>query len=758
MIESQKYYLESRDVDSNNRHTELIENAHVTTCRPDELFRELCKLVFKVHSYGMPVIEEIQWPGDDEFNKWILPSGLSQWISIYFHKKIYRPPENLRKGIAHDGALVSLKERFIDRLTMKIKPGVRNSITFLIGDVGTGKSTLASNLVIKNGLDWITNRKVIPLRIDMDFNFNHELPPKGTEKRHLLFYIYDHIVSFLRKYDKIDEGKLRSIMIDTKFDRFNDDTGKCEHGVKELIRQLYEACELSLLLIIDNFDFLYHIYDRALFVHEATIRAMKPPNDHQNKIKSEREIAHGMIEYLIKAFSYDPEALANLGINILLVLRQDSLMHYKALVHEQGIRDPLVDTFRIDPPDLQDVTNRHLDLMRATIERWPEGGLRAIYHDAVDKIANMAIKTLRGQQTQKITAAQRLHEDLLSLSRQGMRQIMEHYGRYIWLPVSIDNRENKIEVTMRFQKQYFPGLISFMQNGNRLFSQFDSEFPNIYLIRGDWRGRQQNEPWETLCIPHRHTYWLKRIILEYITQQQLSGKNVIPDDIYDIFCNSNDRAETYEDSIVRLCLGSLAQVEKSHVIDFEFSADHNLFEVSKIYLSERGWRLMGYVSKGSKAAEDIFIDTFAYLQIIMDDYILPIPKCLFDIFRYEKELDYGYLAAPYNIYGNKVEEMVRKKITQVFFFLDILEISLDCEKIIFGKAFERLNKRKIIIPEVSKIRDRLVKSIEPVQQHLEKYGDFEYKNHIPKREEYFKKLKDELESAYCACIGENDNR
>jgi hypothetical protein len=325
---------------------------------------------------------------------------------------------------------------------------------------------------------------------------------------------------------------------------------------------------------------------------------------------------------------------------------------------------------------------------------------------------------------------------------------MEHNSGYVWLPVSIDRSGEDDEVTDRFQEQYSPGVISYVQNGHRLFSQMTAEFPNIYLVRGDWI-EDRNPIWENLCIPHRHSYWLKRLILEYIAVKQREKDWIHPDSVYSVFCNSGDGNRAYDSEIVRLCLGSLAQVEKSHVIDFRFTGGSTRQEVSRIALTERGWRLLGFTDKGRSQAANRFVDTFTYLQLVVDDYVMPVLDCVNDVFKYTADCDYRYLAAPQREYGQKLASIIRLKIRQVCVFLDILRIALEQEREMFSGSFDRL-ERELTLPNVDDIEDHVEETFRPLQEHLERTYKvpFGLSSHRLDRETYLSVLKEQIEATY----------
>ncbi len=190
------------------------------------------------------------------------------------------------------------------------------------------------------------------------------------------------------------------------------------------------------------------------------------------------------------------------------------------------------------------------------------------------------------------------------------------------------------------------------------------------------------------------------------------GETVNPTTIYKVFCcnrqDGNDKC--YEDSIVRLCLGSFAHVDCSYVVDIEFAPckeDRASHVVSEINLSNRGNRL-------AKS----FVDSFTYLQLIVDDYYLPIPRCVGEHFKYDN-IDYGYLVESSSVYRESLNRMLQKKIKQVYVFLEILRVSLEYEKEAFSDVFEQLNKYKIPIPNVDDIEKRVRYDLDKIMSRFD---------------------------------------
>ena len=693
-------------------HASKLLNANRGTS-DEKIFRELCRLIFDFHAIDLPFLKKPEWPKSNEYGKQRLPRGLTRCIAHQFFNKRYVDID-LTRGLARDGDPVLL-DVFASEIVGNAQSGDPCNVSFLIGEAGAGKSALVSYLLAKRGPGWIKDESVVPLRVDLDRKFDHSVPPQGREHSSFLFYVHDQILKAYLALGLLTPDEHAKVYSQTKMDR-GDTTAECERRFILLCSQLSRFSGKRPLLIIDNLDFLYHVYDRGLFAKEA---AGDRPTKEQESLSTERDRVHKLIQYVIRIWS-DTWALETLGISVLIVLREDSLRHYREGANYVPAPDPRDSTYRLKGASLFAVTEAHMKLLKDTISRIPVEGKQRLLSQAADHIDKRSRRPV----------VNRLHADLFELAKQGLREIMQHYGEFVWLPVAFDESTDLISMTDRFSDQYSASLIAFVQSGNRLYSQFKSEFPNVYLIRGDC-DEQRGPAWENLCGPHKHTYWLKRLILQFIAEKQARGEEVKPQGIYDVFSPAGSE-KAFEEDIVRLTLGSLAQVENCHVVDFRFTAggERASYVVDRIALSSRGKRLVGLGTDGKLIPEKAFIDQFIYLQLVVDDYLLPIPKCISQAFAY-RGIDYSYLVGNTMDYRSLHEEKLRSVIPQVFYLLDILDESLTFEREVFQDAFAQLEAAGISIPKIAEIEARVVGEIKLIERH----SSTEISNFIPTDED-----------------------
>lgn len=709
------------------------------------MFRSLCTRIFDVHLLSGPALHAPPTPSAEDVQQQVLPEAVRTYCSWKFHEEYYSRPTSLSLTFSRSYPIPVAD--FSRLLTADCQPGSANNVFFLTGSIGTGKSTFISNLIHHNAAEWLKQR-VLPLRVDMDSGprTEHGLPSKRGEKYELLFPVYDALHKAYLDAGLIGKEERDLCTSEAPFPRNNSEcvdsqTYKLEAGLRDLYNNLYAMSgNHRVLLVLDNMDFLYHVYDRGLFIREADAPYVELDANAQQRL-DERERAHKIVQYLVRSFAVNNTALRNFGANVLIVLRRDSMRHFRSGAPDIGAQIPdLTDRcFDLEKPDDDDVLRAHSDLLRHMVSFYRS--------DTIKQRLQRVLNTIHPQEgaqdrteTQKrqLAIGRMLHRHLCGLSRQGLRHVMRHYGDYVWLPAQHTDaaaEEYADELTERFTRQLSPSLIAFIQSGRKLFSQFNSRFPNIYLVRGDY-PEERNEVWAPLCGPHKPTFWLKRLICQVVAD--MKGEKS-PRAIYRMFSGTEDgRDETldgfYDDRIVRLCLGSLSQVEKCHALDFEFfpkNQNEPHAHVQSIALSSRGQYLF---DKGE--AEAPFVDSFTYLQLISDDYVLPLPKCMFPKFEYVDGMDYGYLAA--HDYGDRVIKMLKAKIPVVFHLIDILRVSLEWEKKAFKNAFARIkDEPEITVPSVDAIEDQVKGDLQRLQDALNRRArtTFSYESKMPSADE-----------------------
>ncbi len=188
-----------------------------------------------------------------------------------------------------------------------------------------------------------------------------------------------------------------------------------------------------------------------------------------------------------------------------------------------------------------------------------------------------------------------IFDQLRQLSNQGIRSIVEFFSMYAWLPEHNDVRKN---LTRRYLDHQPVGLIAFILNNQRLFSQSLTGFPNIFMINAPMFGDKQEIEKRSngrFSTSHPHTYWLKYILLRYLHHLTVNEPEAVTiDEVLQVF-RGNDSIEDsdgfYPQNIVRIVLGSFAQTHQTSLISVgrKINADNsNLLRTGEITLTTRG--------------------------------------------------------------------------------------------------------------------------------------------------------------------------
>jgi hypothetical protein len=467
-------------------------------------------------------------------------------------------------------------------------------------------------------------------------------------------------------------------------------------GIAKYINLISHKPHKKLFLAFDNLDYLYHKYDRGLFAKE-----LGEPH------KKALEFITNLVGMFLTGRS---SPLGSLGINILFVIRHDTCLFMERKFGELPYDETLQahgHIFLLEAPPLEEVIKTREKLLKYSIETIRIDKKKENYSQfeiklnalisGRSKLAKAVISTLEG------------------LSKQGHRAVMDHLAAYSYIEINTAAAENRAEISTRFLQQYYPTLLAFILGGLQRYWQFGSDLSNIYLVDAMAYGKEIGVP-ESLKKPYPHSYWLKRLISAYI---HFKNNGVKPQKIYDVFCAGPDG---YSSDLVRLALGSLSQVSSSYILDLDMlpSPGGSGLDVQSISLSTRGKNMLLPSEKLEREPLAI-VDSFLYLQLIVDDWQLPLPSSIIDEeFNYTKELHYGYLCQPLDIYGEMVKQTIQSKARRVFIFLEILDVWLTIEHWQHKTVFDRLQPmfKNEIVPTVDNIKHTVEETLLGLKERL----------------------------------------
>lgn len=560
----------------------------------------------------------------------------------------------------------------------------RNELFFLLGDIGSGKTSYINHLLTTRGAAWVESGTAWFVRID-----THRL------KKGQMISRQDLIDGLITKTTKIFSRHNTNLLPETLKPLLvkvgqSQGTGR-ELAFAEFVQAHKRETEMQPVIIIDNLDFLYHLKERILFYTRRSEDDAESINDQNGSLAK-------LVSDLVTMFVHDSaQHIMDLGASVLFVVRRDS---YDILCQGNGL-DHIFDankkTFTISPATWKDVALGRGDLLKFAISQIPEGGKERVHSDILDPILEDLEFAPAGHKP--------LVDHITKVANHGYRDVVAFFSLYSWLEGQ-DFRPGARHGIGRLLHQYPVGLLAFMLGGRRRFHQFSSHFPNIYLIDLQESITVMPEGWHTDA-SHAHTYWLKRLLLRFINHRKEKGQACRVKDIIAAFCYGSG---CYDEGLVRAVLSSMAEVHSSNLIRVTLLRSNvsDTIEIKSVMPTDRGIR-----------CDASIFDRFFYLQLIVDDWMMPLPQSVFDDFAYpefrdaafdEELLDYNYIARTPSEYSSAVRRMVRLKASQVILFLEILDIALEIEKDLYGAVFNRLGN--ITLPDVHSIREGVHEELE----------------------------------------------
>jgi len=700
VISEQNKILECRPVSPS--HTAYIKTA-IKFGNDEREFVDLLKCVFSHHD----VSNFRHIPYQD------VNIGSQEDISRYFHhqKDYYQAPTILQGQ--HSGNPTLSYDEFFERIIGAANGEIRNHLSFLVGSVGIGKTTFLCNFVSRN-VEKFLSRGFLPVKINLDISTGHTIPDNSQ----ILTTVKQGILAAIYNTPLLNSSELERFSMDTKLHKDADDT-VVETNLSHTVNQLKSKHGLSIVLILDNIDFLYHLGDRGFFAQ----------NGEKHPERSEIRKAHETIVEIINIFWRQQDHLSSrLGIPIIVACRRDTISFLMSKQHEVpivGLEDRI---YSLEPPTLEDakvVVEKRFNMLAKLSEKISEPTKRDEFVTQCNKL-----KVLYAHRK---GAGAALLDDLWKISRKGLRDMINQISEFSWLEF-LDGKKSILNA--RFTQQYYPSMLAYMLSGYRRYTQFSGNVPNIYLINAPSPSNEMGVPAD-FKNPHIYTLWLKRLILQYLSARR--EYNTSENDVVNMFCGKNRRG--YSEDLVRYVLSSLFEVPTSELIEVDVAAEGSAGAhgyVRQIEITERGQFIL-----------DECADSFKYLQIMVDDFKILLPKNLHGIFGYI-EPDYSYLVAEEHLYGQALNNILLRKGNQTFLFAVLIEESLHFEKRMWPKVFARLSGDGINPLEKSRPTERIRKEITSVQNSLRR--PFELNYLLPENERRARALiVNSLEELYSPC-------
>ncbi len=633
----------------------------------------------------------LSFPNSDVKNQDAIPS--TEWVAWYFYQKFYCDVE-LHADNA--GYKVS-KKKFLSTISKFTPSENRNNLFFIQGDIGCGKTAFINYLITTYGQKYYEKSDAWFLRINVDVTRHFDDRSLSSFFRVLCFKLNTTIVKIFNHHynSSINQQTLDEInKIKIKLSKAEENSDEDESIVifVDCMKKISKILGKKPILILDNLDYFFHENDRYLFI---------------SNVDTGEDLYISLIQKIVSAFYHGSSKAGDLGANILFVLRPDSYEILKASRElYQGVEDCFRDNknlYTLRTPDWESVIVERGELIKRVISEVPKAGLKNSIRNSLSSVL------LALENPNQINA---IIDHLRHIVPFGLRSVMNFFKTYTWL--NHNEKDGFVNPTTRYIEQYPVGLMSFMLNNQRCYSQKDSNFPNIFLtnieadeeyIVNESVSSRTEQP-HTLSSQHPPAYWLKRLLLEFLLKRNSVGEATTTTDIVNIFAQNEEGY--YHESLVRLCMGSFAQTHTSNLIRIkrQLSSDKKRLVVEDIILTERATHCLNKI-----------FDKFFYLQLIIDDYSMPLPKKCREHFLYNSEIHYGYLVLDGDTYHSKAKKMVERKAILVTKLLAILEIALECEKEKYHHVFQVLQLEGVNLPNIAKIKRNVFKELRSLQKY-----------------------------------------
>jgi len=526
-----------------------------------------------------------------------------------------------------------------------------NRNVFIIGDVGSGKTLLLSKTI----RDIVSEQKRDALKMDfllVPVYFDFETRMKGYNDKLLdvddffIDKLIGGVVEVIQKFE-VYKGRLGSIK---EWEENNSEKG----GAKfiSLVKFLFKR-GLRLLIILDNVDGYHYYYSKYVFFDKY----------YKDQVESVRKNIFDLFYMLSSS-----DKFGDLGMNVVIAARR---YVYEDCLHT-SIRETASEfdgiVFQLGDIDEKQVVSTRFKLFSVAIKLLE------------DKVENP--EELQGDAVlEKISLLLGIDEKIGEMSTRnnmiinGIRRLSHHGNRGLVSFLSkmgLDYRQESMLVERFFWDKPHTLLLLYMVDLKRRYTQKHGHLPNLFLVDAMVLKKKD---FEDCHMPHAHTYWLKYLILYYISI--MPGGTASVSQLKRVFVDKGG----YDDTLFRLVVGSLATTYESKCIDPEPNEDRPPLKVS---ITDRGKFL---VTEWKKARNSKFCFSFSYLQLVVDDYLMSYPKMIWkDI--YVRGVDLSYLMQPKDVYAEKSVQYLKEKMRAVLTFISVLKDSYEVERHKRSKMFE----------------------------------------------------------------------
>ena len=562
-----------------------------------------------------------------------------------------------------------------------------NRVCYLFGEVGTGKSLACARLeALVSKLDKDDNGyKVLVVKICFESLFTRRsldgkfLDPTVDVSADFFNVLIESIKRRVLNFENSILDNFRSEPT-TKDDILE----RCRI-LTNLVLYIAKA-KIRLVIIFDNIDGLHYRISRLAFFDDI----------YSSKLERIRQI----IAKLSHVF-FDPMMAGNLGACILIVARDNvarDIILNPAYPTGRAAEDHM--TFWLLPPPATEVISSRLALI--------DKAAGIISNKMTDSEARQASINSLDIVKRLILESANIDSEALkfigTLSHHGNRSVVEFVGN-----LRINHYvDSEVYARLFSDKSHYMERL-YIANLRKRYSQAEGHFPNIYLC-DMWTGVNKED--EQIRNPHRHSYWLKYLILSLIKKANQGKAGITGKDIIDILVHGGQ----YDVHFVKLALGSLFSVNEFRCVEFSEAPILAHSEVyRKLVLTSRGEAL---ISKRPAHHSHPYCFDFSYLQLITDDYLMAYPKGIVD--KIFVEADLGYTFADQDVFRSGLQNYLLAKIPSVLYFYHLLRQCWYFEEHYFSAELKKLLNE--VRPEFESIEESLLVTIGKVLGSLAAQG------------------------------------
>lgn len=517
-----------------------------------------------------------------------------------------------------------------------------NRITFLIGNVGIGKTFTISRLAQKLA-DAKTDEQgysLIPVYACLEtFVSSHGNTNESPElvRRFLL-----HLLDLIRRSATQHTPSLAAELQPESTPR-EATSEQIALRISELLRFLARSASAPAraVIFLDNLDVLHYQNSRYIFFPEEYTK--------------HRQFIEDKIIKIIFSF-VDPNLLGDCGLCVCVTARQNvaresRLLNQPALPRRIELNDHLV--FQLGRIDALDVVRSRLVMFEQVLKDYSGANAAATGQlHYTDQLSLLKVKTGLSVAPTNLTEGLRRISDL---SHHGARSLVDFLSK---LRLNLLQQSDAVDRLFGHSPWLLERL--YIANVHQRFSQSQGHFPNLFLVDGT-----VNEQY-VLDVQHRQTFWLKYLLLRRIGAGAATGVSV--QEILDEFVDELN----FEERLVRLALGSLAMVNESRCIEIHGVAQDECHE-NLVRLTTRGQILVG----AHPNYRFPYCFELSYLQMVVDDHLLSLPKPYSSRIAIDTSLNYAFESN--ETYHHRMRSDLTAKLPAALTFARVLEAAWNAE-------------------------------------------------------------------------------